>query len=127
MGRDGKRKPDRDHGAAAKRTKYFSTVRLLAHVLFTADIAEHGAAVAFHFGAQNQNAALPKNTRGFLISCIGYKERLAAQEAINLLTEVICLYGPQAAVVTASVAPPPTAALSLASLTLQGDKRATCK
>ena len=88
MGRDGKRKPDRDSGTAAKRTKYFSSVRLLARVLFTINVAEHGAATAFALGAQNQNAALPKNTRGFLISCISYKERLAAQEAINLLTEV---------------------------------------
>ena len=43
-------------------------------------------------GMQNQNAALPKNTRGFLISCVTYKERLAAQEAINLLTEVCRLF-----------------------------------
>jgi len=32
--------------------------------------------------------ALPAGTRGILLSCVNYKERLAAQEAINLLTEV---------------------------------------
>lgn len=36
---------------------------------------------------QNKGAALPPGTRGFLISCVNYKERLAAQEAISLLSE----------------------------------------
>ena len=37
---------------------------------------------------QNARASLPYGSRGFLISCLGGKEHLAAREATNLLTEV---------------------------------------
>ncbi len=38
--------------------------------------------------AQNAKASIPYGSRGFLISCVGGKEQLAAREATHLLTEV---------------------------------------
>ena len=38
MGREGKRKPDRDNNSAGKKAKYFSTVRWLARLLLLMDM-----------------------------------------------------------------------------------------
>lgn len=85
-----KRKQDLTSDKAAKKAKFFSTVRVII-----ANLKQKFLALLSHHlnwrHAQNKGVTLPLGERGILVSCLPNKSKLAGQEAIRVLQPVRCL------------------------------------
>lgn len=97
MGREGKRKREGGHDSSSGKRKYFQSVSVCrgctcegaatSRLALCQSVSHRNSDVV-----QNNKAVIPLHSKGFLVSCIGGRERQAAHEAMALFSEV-CTVG----------------------------------